>query len=157
MLGNLLQKFSYGLIVVTMATMSVIYFMQVIFRYVLKLPLAWTGEISVLAMLWLAFVGPAVLVKSEGFISVPLLKPKGKAKRVVSIVLDSIVALILGLLTYYSLVLALKFKGTILPATSLPRAVVYLALFSGTLIMLLCFVQKILSTIKKLVSGEEVE
>jgi C4-dicarboxylate transporter DctQ subunit len=140
-----------------MAIMSVIYFMQVIFRYVLKLPLAWTGEISVLAMLWLAFVGPAVLVKSEGFISVPLLKAKGKAKRVVSIVLDSVVSLILGLLTYYSLVLALKFKGNILPATSLPRAVVYLALFSGALVMLLCFVEKILSSIKKLVSGGEVE
>ena len=157
MLSNLLQKISYGLIVVTMVIMSVIYFMQVIFRYVLKLPLAWTGEVSVLAMLWLAFVGPAVLVKSEGFISVPLLKPKGKAKRVVSIVLDSVVALILGLLTYYSLVLALKFKGNILPATGLPRTVVYLALFSGALIMLLCFVEKILSTIKKLVSVEEVE
>jgi len=156
-LGNLLQKISYGLIVITMVIMSVIYFMQVIFRYVLKLPLAWTGEISVLAMLWLAFVGPAVLVKSEGFISVPLLRPKGKAKRVVSIVLDSVVALILGLLTYYSLVLAGKFKGNILPATGLPRAVVYLALFSGSLIMLLFFVEKILSTIKKLVSVEEVE
>ena len=156
-MGNLLQKISYGLIVITMVIMSVIYFMQVIFRYVLKLPLAWTGEISVLAMLWLAFVGPAVLVKSEGFISVPLLRPKGKAKRVVSIVLDSVVALILGLLTYYSLVLAGKFKGNILPATGLPRAVVYLALFSGSLIMLLFFVEKILSTIKKLVSVEEVE
>ena len=156
-MSNLLQKISYGLIIVTMIIMSVIYFMQVIFRYVLKIPLAWTGEISVLAMLWLAFVGPAVLVKSDGFISVPLLKPKGKAKEVVSIVLDAVVSLILGLLSYYSLVLALKFKGDILPATELPRAIVYLALFSGALVMLVCFVEKILSTIKRLVRGEEVE
>lgn len=157
MLSNLLQKISYSLIVVTMVIMSVIYFMQVIFRYVLKLPLAWTGEISVLAMLWLAFVGPAVLVKSEGFISVPLLKLKGKVRKVVSIFLDTVVSLILGLLTYYSWLLAAKFKGDILPATGLPRAVIYLALFFGALFMLLCFVDKIQSSIKKLVSREEVE
>ena len=157
MLSNLLQKISYGLIVITMVIMSVLYFIQVIFRYVLKLPLAWTGEVSVLAMLWLAFVGPAVLVKSEGFISVPLLKLKGKAGRVVSIFLDIVVSVILGLLAYYSLLLALKFKGVVLPATSLPRAVVYLAIFSGALVMLLCFIEKILSSIKKFASGEGVK
>jgi TRAP-type C4-dicarboxylate transport system permease small subunit len=156
-LSSFLQKISYGLIIITMILMSVIYFMQVIFRYVLKLPLAWTGEISVLAMLWLAFVGPTVLVKSNGFISVTLLKLKGRGKKVVSIVLDAVVLIILGLLTYYSLLLAIKFKGDILPATGLPRAVVYLALFFGALLMLLCFVEKTISSIKKLVSGEEGE
>ena len=79
MLNNVLGKISYGLIVITMVIMSVLYFLQVIFRYVAKLPLAWTGEVSVLGMLWLAFVGPAVLIKNEGFISVPLLKLKGRA------------------------------------------------------------------------------
>ena len=154
MLINLLQKISYGLVVITMVIMSVLYFLQVIFRYVLKLPLAWIGEVSVLAMLWLAFVGPAVLIKSEGFISVPLLKLKGKAGRVVTIFLDIIVSVILGLLAYYSLILSVKFKGVILPATSLPRAVVYLAIFAGALVMLLCFIEKILSSVKRLASGE---
>jgi TRAP-type transport system small permease protein len=153
-LGNLLQKISYGLIVITMAIMSVLYFMQVIFRYILKLPLAWTGEVSVLAMLWLAFVGPAVLVKNEGFISVSLLKLKGKAGKVIAIFLDIAVSVILGLLAYYSLLLALKFKGVVLPATGLPRAVVYSAVFAGALVMFLCFTEKIVSSIKRLAAGE---
>jgi TRAP-type C4-dicarboxylate transport system permease small subunit len=157
MLSNLLQKISYGLIIITMILMSVIYMMQVIFRYVLKLPLAWTGEISVLAMLWLAFVGPTVLVKSNGFISVSLLRLKGRVKIVISILLDAVLSIILGLLTYYALFLAVKFKGDILPATGLPRAVVYLALFFGALLMLLCFVEKTVSSIKELGSGEERE
>jgi TRAP-type C4-dicarboxylate transport system permease small subunit len=137
-----------------MVIMSVLYFLQVIFRYVAKLPLAWTGEVSVLGMLWLAFVGPAVLIKNEGFISVPLLKLKGRAGGVVAISLDIVVSVILGLLAYYSLILSVKFKGVILPATSLPRTVVYFAIFAGALVMLLCFVEKIVSSIKKLASGE---
>jgi len=153
-LGNLLQKISYGLIVITMAIMSVLYFMQVIFRYILKLPLAWTGEVSVLAMLWLAFVGPAVLVKNEGFISVPLLKLRGKAGKVIAISLDIVVSVILGLLAYYSLLLVLKFKGVVLPATGLSRAVVYSAVFAGALVMFLCFAEKIVSSIKRLAAGE---
>lgn len=152
-MSRLLEKISYGLIVAAMLVMSVLYFVQVVFRYVLKLPLAWTGEVSVLAMLWLTFVGSAVLVRSEGFVSVPLLKLEGKAKTVASIFLDIFVTLILGLLTYYAAFLALQSSGDVLPATGLPRALVYLAILSGALIMLLCFAEKVLSSVRKLVAA----
>ena len=152
-MSRLLERISYGLIVVAMLVMSGLYFVQVIFRYVLELPLAWAGEASVLAMLWLTFVGSAVLVRREGFVSVPLLRLEGKAKTVASIVLDTFVALMLGLLTYYAAYLALQSSGEVLPATGLPRALVYLAILCGAVIMLLCFVEKIIFSVRKLASA----
>jgi TRAP-type transport system small permease protein len=154
-LRNLLEKISYGVIVAAMLVMSVLYFAQVIFRYVLELPLAWTGEVSVLAMLWLTFVGSAALVRSEGFVSVPLLKLKGKTKVVVSLVTDAFAAVILGTLIYYAAFLAFEFREDTLPATGFSRALVYLAIFCGASLMLLCFLQKAWSSIGKLASRGE--
>ncbi|HUF21698.1 MAG TPA: TRAP transporter small permease subunit [Burkholderiales bacterium] len=150
MLSRLLEKLSYGLIVVAMLVMSGLYFAQVIFRYLLERPLAWAGEVSVLAMLWLTFVGSAVLVRNEGFVSVALLRPEGRVKTLTSIVLDVIVVAILAVLIWYGAVLALDAREEVLPASGLSRGLVYLAIFSGALVMLLCFVEKIVLSIKKL-------
>ena len=152
---NLPEKIAYGVIVAAMLVMSVLYFAQVVFRYVLKLPLAWTGEVSVLAMLWLTFVGSAALVRSEGFVSVSLLTLKGKARVVVSILADAFALVILGVLIYYSAFLAFEFREDALPATGFSRALVYLSIFCGTVLMLLCFLQKVWSSIRKLVSRGE--
>jgi TRAP-type C4-dicarboxylate transport system permease small subunit len=152
---NLLEKISYGVIVAAMLVMCVLYFAQVIFRYVLELPLAWTGEVSVLAMLWLTFVGSAALVRSEGFVSVPLLKLRGKTKIAVSLVADIFAAVILSVLVYYSGFLAFTFREDILPATGFSRALVYLAICCGALLMLLCFVHKAWTSVRTLVSTEE--
>lgn len=152
---NLPEKIAYGVIVAAMLVMSVLYFAQVVFRYVLKLPLAWTGEVSVLAMLWLTFVGSAALVRSEGLVSVSLLTLKGKARVVVSIVADAFALVILGVLLYYSAFLAFEFREDTLPATGFSRALVYLSIFCGTALMLLCFLQKAWSSARKLASRGE--
>ena len=83
------------------------------------------------------------------------MKLKGKTKVAVSIVADAFAAAILGTLIYYSAFLAFEFREDTLPATGFSRAVVYLAIFCGASLMLLCFVQKAWSSIRTLVSKGE--
>ena len=153
-MSRLLEKFSYGLIVAAMLVMCGLYFAQVIFRYVLQIPLAWAGEVSVLAMTWLAFVGSAVLVRSGGFVSVSLFRLEGKTGTVASVVLDLAAAATLGVLIWHATFLAAGAWHEVLPASGLSRGYVYLAVLCGAIVMLLCFIEKIVSSVRKLAAAQ---
>ncbi len=56
--------------IVMMATMTIVVFAQVLFRYVLNAPLGWSEELSRFAFVWLSFLGAAWLVRGQQHLSV---------------------------------------------------------------------------------------
>jgi TRAP-type C4-dicarboxylate transport system permease small subunit len=61
------------IIIVMMAMMTILVFLQVLFRYLFDTPLGWSEEIARFAFVWLSFLGAASLVRSDGHIRVSLL------------------------------------------------------------------------------------
>ena len=61
------------MIVVLMLGMVCSSFLQVVFRLVLKQPLAWTEELSRYLFVWLTFIGGALIVSESGHFKMDLL------------------------------------------------------------------------------------
>jgi len=109
----------------------------VFFRYVLNRPLAWQEEISMVAMVWLVFMGSTVVAKRSAHIRIDtlsnLLPPK--CRQIWLFVVSALMLLVLGLVFYFSAKLTLQTQKqtTIL---RIPYGFVYLAAPVSTLLMM---------------------
>ncbi len=68
------------LMIVMMATMTIVVFAQVLFRYALNVPLGWSEELSRFAFVWLCFLGAAYLVRGQQHLRVTAIEanvPRG--------------------------------------------------------------------------------
>jgi len=82
----------------------------VFFRYVLSQPLAWQEEVSMVAMVWLVFMGASVVAKRSAHIRIDTLSnllPQGY-RQIWLFIANALVFLVLGLLFYYSTKLTLQ-------------------------------------------------
>jgi C4-dicarboxylate transporter, DctM subunit len=61
-----------GLLILAAFTMVASVFMQVVFRYVLKLPLSWSEELARYAFMWTTFLGASVAMRSNSLPSITL-------------------------------------------------------------------------------------
>ncbi len=71
----------YAIVILT-SLMTVLLFLQVLFRFVLNLPLAWVEEISLYSMVWLCYFGGSLAIKKREHLKMEIitnfLKPKAK-------------------------------------------------------------------------------
>ncbi len=96
-LKHRLQRFANGVQVLMMAVMFAAFIAQVVFRYVLNLPLAWTEELVTFLWLWGILWGAAFVMRSQDDIRFDmlynLLSPG--AKRWMTVFASSSIVLIL--------------------------------------------------------------
>jgi TRAP-type C4-dicarboxylate transport system permease small subunit len=93
----LLRRAAEVVLVLMMATMFVAFITQVVFRYVLNLPLGWTEELSTLLWLWGILWGASFVMRNRDDIRFDMLYnllPPG-AKRWLTIVASGLIVLIL--------------------------------------------------------------
>ena len=63
--GAWLYARAENLLAAMLATMFVVFIIQIVFRYLLNLPLGWTHEISVVMWLWMVLFGTAFVVRDS--------------------------------------------------------------------------------------------
>jgi TRAP-type C4-dicarboxylate transport system permease small subunit len=63
---SLLSKVESWVLIILVAVMAVVVFLQVIFRYLLALPLYWTEELARYLFIWIAIVGATLSVQRRG-------------------------------------------------------------------------------------------
>ena len=61
-------------IVILLSLMIIFAFLQVLFRYALRLPYPWTEELARYLMIWLVFIGAAAGVRLENHIKIDILE-----------------------------------------------------------------------------------
>lgn len=59
-----------------LAVLSVVVFLQVLFRYVFNYPLAWTEELSRFLLIWIVLLGAAIGIKRKSHFSVDIVFKK---------------------------------------------------------------------------------
>jgi C4-dicarboxylate transporter DctQ subunit len=93
-LGGWLYRRAENVIAAMLAAMFVAFILQIIFRYLLRLPTGWTNELSVVLWLWLVLFGAAFVVREEEEIRFDLIYSAvgAKARRIMFLI--SSVALI---------------------------------------------------------------
>lgn len=63
--GRWLHARAENLLAAMLAVMFIVFILQIVFRYVLNLPIGWTNEVSVIMWLWLVLFGTAFVVRDS--------------------------------------------------------------------------------------------
>ena len=86
--GAWLYQRAENLLAAMLATMFVVFIIQIVFRYLLNLPIGWTHEISVVMWLWMVLFGTAFVVRDNEEIRFDIFyaAASGRLKRVMVLI-----------------------------------------------------------------------
>lgn len=139
-LESLVARFDsmfYWFTAISIGAMTLLIFLQVLLRYVLNTPLAWTEEISRYLFIWMTFTAGYVGLRRGKHIGVEALQNAlppvlGNMLRFLANLVSS---LFFGAIIYYILVFWQKLSIQTSPATGIPITFVYLGMVIGSLFM----------------------
>ena len=133
--------------------LAFIVFLQFFTRYVLNNSLAWTEEIARYGLMWVAFIGGAVVVRKNAHIAVELLAnvlPAGTARIALASALDAVKLGFLGLLAYFSILITERMQYQRMTVFDLPMSIVYGGVAFGCILM---FLRQIANVIRNARNG----
>ena len=126
------------LAIVIFWSLAAIVFLQFFTRYVLNDSLAWTEEIARYALIWVVFVGAAMVTRRNSHIAVELLSnllPPSAARTVLLAFIDTVKLLFMGLLAYFSLTIIERMHYQRMTVFDLPMSLVYAGVVLGCVLM----------------------
>jgi TRAP-type C4-dicarboxylate transport system permease small subunit len=134
---NITEKVFFWLSVLTLSGMTVLIFIQVIFRYVFNQPLAWTEELGRFLFIWMTFVAGVVAARRGQHIGVELIVnmlPRA-GKKAIGVFAHLVSTAFFGIISFYCISLWDKLSSQLSPALSLPMSCVYLGIILGSFFM----------------------
>ena len=137
-ISDILNRITEVVLLVVLTAMAVAVFLQVIFRYVLSLPLFWTEEFARYCLVWASLLGSAVAVKRGQHIAVTILVERlpSAMSRTLKIMALIAVAVILAVILWGGIQLVAITRAQISPALRVPMSIPYLAVPVGAALML---------------------
>lgn len=145
LLRKLFDNLEEYLLTFALGSMVVYIFMQILFRYVFNLPLAWTEELARFTFVWLIYLGASLAVKKQRHLRVDaalFLFPKA-IRPYIRLVGDLLFLLFAVILTKETATLTYTvtfIRRQVSPAMQIPMGLAYLAipLSFGLMIIRLC-------------------
>lgn len=113
--------------------------LNVVLRYVFNTGLIWVSEVATGCFVWAVFVGAAAAYKHKMHIGIDLflkIFPK-KIHLLINVIIDALMALISGYITYLSVVFIQNSYQKVTPVLGISSAYISASLFVGFL--LICF------------------
>ncbi len=133
-----------------LAAMVILIFCQVLFRYALHKPLAWSEELARFMFVWMVYMGASMCVRKNMIMKVDILETAFRNNPTVLSILAyiSVIASLLFCLamTYgsYSIAYEVTFvRNRLSPALDLPLGIAYMALPLGFGMMSLRYLQEL--------------
>jgi TRAP-type C4-dicarboxylate transport system permease small subunit len=120
-------------------SLAFIVFLQFFTRYVLNDSLAWTEEIARYGLMWVVFIGGAVVTRKNTHIAVELLSnimQPGPLRRALLFLVDVVKLGFIGLLAYFSVTIVERMHYQRMTVIELPMSVVYGGVAFGCFLML---------------------
>ncbi|MDI3522004.1 MAG: TRAP-type transport system small permease protein [Bacillota bacterium] len=137
--------------VLLLTAMSVVVFLQVLFRYVLNSPLVWGEEVSTLLFAWSTFLGSAVAVRQSSHISIDALVTylPGSVRRSLQSVVDVIVIVLLLIFVKSGIELTLEARTIVTSTLGISQSYVYAAGPVGGVLMLYHYAMKLVGGVRQ--------
>ena len=127
-------------------SLAFIVFLQFFTRYVLNDSLAWTEEIARYALMWIVFIGGAMVTRRNSHIAVELLsnvmKP-GRLRVVLLAFVDFVKLGFIGLLAFISWTITERMHQQRMTVFDLPMSLVYGGVAFGCFLMLIRQIQNV--------------
>ena len=145
-----------GLVVVTIG-LVVVLTMNVFFRYVLSKPLYWSEETSLFGIVFITFVGGAVLVRTKKNIAIPIIYEvlSERVTTVIDVVTEFLTLLVIGFVFYQTLRLVPRMAGSVTPTMRANEALYPAIAGFGYLFMLYYQVRNIVRALRRLRRPQE--
>jgi TRAP-type C4-dicarboxylate transport system permease small subunit len=133
-------------------SMVLIIFAQVVTRYVLRVPLSWSEELSRYLFIWVIFLGTAVAVGNKSHIIIDFIIRylPVRFKVLGDLIVNIIVAVYLAIIIYSSFKLLPIVSGSLTSALQVSYAYVYAALPISGVITIIYLVDNIINDVSKL-------
>ncbi|MEL7565674.1 MAG: TRAP transporter small permease [Dehalobacterium sp.] len=148
-----LDRFEKTAVTILLSAMTIVVFLQVFFRFVIKGSLPWSEELSRYLMIWAVFIGASMGAKVGAHIGVEaFISFFPKKVRMAAIILSGILSVLFCLVILVlsiKVVLAIKLSGQLSPAMAIPMYWAYLAVPVGVLLMGTRFIQATIGKFKK--------
>jgi TRAP-type transport system small permease protein len=126
--------------------LAFIVFLQFFTRYILNDSLSWTEEIARYGLMWLAFIGGAVVTRKKTHIAVELLgnlmKPS-LLRTALFAAVDFVTLGFLALLAWFSIAIVGRMQSQTMTVFDLPMSYVYAGVAFGCFLMLIRQVQNV--------------
>lgn len=121
-----------------LAAMSILVFLQVIFRYLLAYPLAWSEETASFSFVWMSLLGASIALRHGDHPSLDILFRffPAPVRKWVQVLIYLAIIFVLTILLIYGLRLAVMMKGQVTAALHYSVAYVYAVLPISASIML---------------------
>ena len=119
-------------------SLAFIVFLQFFTRYVLNDSLAWTEEIARYGLMWVTFIGGAMVTRRKTHIAVELLSnlmPAGPVRQVLLAFVDIVTLGFLALLAYFSVTITERMAFQRMTVFELPMSYVYAGVALGCWLM----------------------
>jgi TRAP-type C4-dicarboxylate transport system permease small subunit len=140
MLKLMLDKGVDYLAAILLAAMTILVFMQVIFRYWLHLPLDWGEEVSRYLFIWAAMLGAAIAMRRQAHFGidslVAVLPPIMRMG--IALIVNLCICALTSLVAVQGTRLAIINLLQISPTLAIPMALPYAAIPVSALLMLIC-------------------
>ncbi|MCL6558904.1 MAG: TRAP transporter small permease [Firmicutes bacterium] len=126
-----------------LSAMTVVVFLQVVFRFVIKGSLPWSEELARYLMVWATFIGAGLAAANNAHIGVEffvkLFGPRA-SKFFLTLTYLVVMATSLVLVNYSWVIVNYQINtGQVSPAMAIPMVIPYLALPVGIIYMAICF------------------
>ncbi len=153
--SDMVHRITEVLLLIVLTGMSLVVFLQVLFRYVLNLPLFWTEEFARYCLVWASLLGAAVATKRGQHIAVSFVMERlpVRPRRFLTVVALLSVAVILGIIMWGGIQLVIVTRTQISPALRISMSIPYAAVPVGAAVMLLHTIVLIIQATKP--SAEE--
>lgn len=145
--GEFLRRLENFLVAFLLAVIALAVFFGVFFRYVLKDPLIWSEELSLICFAWLIFIGAAICSREKMHMRIDVFSRLFSLRK--QKILDRwtlyLMAILSGVLIYFGLRHALYAFPTKTTALGLSWTYVFLSVPVGASLMLFHFLQELLA------------
>ena len=121
-----------------LAIVTILVISQVVFRYVIDQPLAWSEELARYLIIWLTFLGASIGIRKYGHIRVEILSrilPQ-TWRRILQLLIDVMIITFLAIMVWQGVYTSQTFMVFKSSAMSLPQGYVFLSVPVGAAVMI---------------------
>lgn len=134
-MSNVINKGAEYLLIGLMSCISLLIFVQVVFRYGLNHSIYWSEEVGRYTLVWITFIGASVGFKKKAHVGVDFLYKafNDRTKLILTIISDFVIFILSVILTVYGIKLAIFVRSQTSAALLISMSIPYSAVWAGGL------------------------
>jgi TRAP-type transport system small permease protein len=156
-LNKIIGRLLYWTIAVVHGLVVVVLFSGVVMRYLFNAPLFWSEEICLLGLVWLTFLGGAVLVRQDKNVSITIFSDllPASVMRPLSLINHLLILICMGVMIWQGWILTERLSYSTTPALRMSEFWFAAALLVGFIIMLYYQIQRFIADFRRRVAFPE--